>query len=156
MTGILAQISVSPGGMPKLPVPTALVTAQGVAGDRQRNLKYHGGPDRAVCLYSEEWYAWLREQGVDLAFGQVGENFTTRGIDLLTLAEGDHLSVGECLIQLTSVRVPCKQLNMWHPNLFEMIKGRTGWLARVVRPGTVKTGDVIALANQPADSISTP
>jgi MOSC domain-containing protein YiiM len=43
---------------------------------------------------------------------------------------------------------------MWHPNLFEMIKGRTGWLARVVREGTVKAGDVIALANEPAGSIS--
>jgi len=91
---------------------------------------------------------------VDLAYGQVGENFTTRGIDLLELHEGDYLSVGVCLIQLASVRVPCKQLNMWHPNLFEMIKGRTGWLARVVREGTVKAGDVIALANEPAGSIS--
>jgi MOSC domain-containing protein YiiM len=154
MTGVLAQISVSAGGKPKLPVDTALVTAHGVGADRQRNLKYHGGPDRAVCLFSVEWYAWLREQGVDLAYGQVGENFTTRGIDLLELHEGDYLSVGECVIQLASVRVPCKQLNMWHPNLFELIKGRTGWLARVVREGAVKAGDAIALVREPAASIS--
>src|SRR5688572_5720984 len=63
--------------MPKLPVPRAKVTAHGVDGDWQRNRKYHGGPNRAVCIYSEELYAWLCEKGIDLKNGSVGENFTT-------------------------------------------------------------------------------
>jgi MOSC domain-containing protein YiiM len=145
MNGILAQVSISPGGMPKSAVPEALVTAGGVAGDAQRNLKYHGGLDRAVCIYSDEFYQWLRGQGVDLAYGQVGENFTTRGIDLLALQPDQYLAVGECVIQLRSVRVPCRQLNMWHPSLLQIIKGRTGWLARVVVQGTVRPGDRITL-----------
>jgi MOSC domain-containing protein YiiM len=131
--------------MPKSAVPEALVTAAGVAGDAQRNLKYHGGPQRAVCLFSDEFYQWLRDQGVDLVYGQVGENFTTRGIDLLALRPDQYLAVGECVIQLCSVRVPCRQLNMWNPRLLEMIKGRTGWLARVVVQGTVRPGDRITL-----------
>lgn len=48
------QINLSDGGVPKLPVWEASVGKEGLSGDRQRNLKFHGGPDRAVCLYSLE------------------------------------------------------------------------------------------------------
>ena len=50
--GVLVSINASGGGVPKLPRHRAAVTAGGVEGDRQRDLRYHGGPDRAVCLYS--------------------------------------------------------------------------------------------------------
>ena len=50
----LHQINVSDGGVPKRPVLEARVTKTGVEGDRQRNLNVHGGPDRAVCLFSHE------------------------------------------------------------------------------------------------------
>lgn len=144
MAGVLAQLNVSPGGMPKRPVLFARVTAGGVEGDKQRNLKYHGGPDRAVCVFSEELYEELRAAGVDVSPGSVGENFTTRGIDLRNLARGDRLRVGgECVVELTDVRVPCRQLRMWHPRLPELILGRSGWVARVVAAGVVKAGDTV-------------
>jgi MOSC domain-containing protein YiiM len=144
MTGVLAQLNVSPGGMPKLPVVSARVTAAGVEGDKQRNLKYHGGPDRAVCVFSEELYDELRDAGVDIpGGGAVGENFTTRGLDLRKLAKGDRLRVGQCVIELTDVRIPCNQLKKWDPDLPELIVGRSGWVARVVEEGPVKTGDPI-------------
>lgn len=50
--GRIVQISVSPGGVPKLAVEAARVTVDGVEGDAHRNRQRHGGPDRAVCLYS--------------------------------------------------------------------------------------------------------
>src|SRR5687768_14871060 len=107
MHGTVVQVNVSAGGMPKLPVLQARVTADGLEGDRQRNPKYHGGPDRAVCLYSEELYGWLAEQGVSVFNGQLGENFTTRGLDLQQLNRGDRLQVGdECTIEITKVRTP--------------------------------------------------
>jgi MOSC domain-containing protein YiiM len=134
---------VSKGGMPKLPVESARVTRFGVEGDAQKNLKYHGGPNRAVCIYSEELYAWLREQGTDLKNGSVGENFTTRGIDLGELAKGDRLRVGECLIEITDVRVPCRNLNKLHPKLLETMKGHSGWVAKVVEEAVVQPGDAI-------------
>jgi MOSC domain-containing protein YiiM len=143
MFGILAQLNVSDGGMPKHPVLCARVAKTGVAGDRQRNLKYHGGPDRAVCIYSEELYAQLREEGVNVGFGAVGENFTTRGINLQHLAVGDRLRVGECIVELTDIRIPCQNLNKWDPRLLAMIKGRSGWVARVLVEGNVKPGDAI-------------
>ena len=144
MTGVLAQLNVSRGGMPKLPVLFARVTATGVEGDKQRNKTVHGGPNRAVCIYSEELYEELRDAGVNVSAGNVGENFTTRGLDLRRLAKGDHLRVGaECVIEITDVRVPCRQLRTWDPELPELIVGRSGWVASVVTEGVVRPGDRI-------------
>ena len=141
--GTLAQLNISAGGMPKLPVQSARVTRFGVEGDQQRNRKYHGGPNRAVCIYSEELYDWLREKGIDLKFGAVGENFTTRGIDLNSLSKGDRLRVGDCLIEITDVRVPCSNLKKWDVGLKELIVGHSGWVAKVIEEAAVKTGDII-------------
>jgi kynurenine formamidase len=54
MTGHIAQINLSPGGVPKRPVPTARVTRAGIEGDAHRHAEQHGGPDRALCLFSLE------------------------------------------------------------------------------------------------------
>ena len=146
MTGTLVQLNLSPGGMPKLPVLFARVTANGVDGDKQRNRKYHGGPDRAICLYSTELYDRLRSLGIDLEPGAVGENFTTTGIDLQRLAKGDRLKVGdECVIEITNIRVPCSNLKKWDTDLPELIVGYSGWVAKVVTDGTVRPGDRIEL-----------
>lgn len=141
---VLVQVNVSSGGMPKLPVPSARVTRCGVEGDRQRTLKYHSGPDRAICIYSQELYAWLVEQGINVSPGQIGENFTTRGLDLQKLSTGDRLRVGEtCIIEITKVRAPCSQLKKWDADLPELIVGRSGWMAKVIEEGTVRPGDRI-------------
>jgi MOSC domain-containing protein YiiM len=145
VSGKLAQLSISKGGMPKGAILFAHVSRNGIEGDKQKNLKYHGGPDRAVCLFSEEFYAALRIEGIDLANGSVGENFTTRGIDLKALNVGDRLRVGECLIEITDVRVPCRKLNQWHPDLLQTIKGWSGWVAKVIEEGIVRPCDEIEL-----------
>jgi MOSC domain-containing protein YiiM len=146
MPATLIQVSTSSGGMPKLARAEARVTRDGVDGDWQTNRKYHGGCDRAVCLFSIELYDWLREEfSIDLAPGSVGENFTTAGIDLQSLQTGDRLQVGETIIQITKVRVPCRSLNQWDPRLLEVINGHSGWMARVIQPGTVRADDPIAL-----------
>lgn len=144
MSAVLAQLNTSPGGIPKLPVLFAHVTRDGLAGDWQCNRKYHGGPDRAICLYSEELYAELRSEGIDVINGAVGENFTTRGVNLQHLARGDQLRVGDnCVIELTNIRVPCRTLTKWNANLPRLIKGRSGWVAKVVSEGTVRPGDAV-------------
>jgi MOSC domain-containing protein YiiM len=148
MTGELVQVNTSGGGMPKLPVLLGRVTLDGVEGDWQRNRKYHGGALKAICLFSEELYRWLGEQGISLSFGSVGENFTTRGIDLQKLSSGDRLRIGgECEIEITTVRVPCGNLKKWDVDLPELIVGRSGWYAKVVRPGVVKAGDAIEVVH---------
>ena len=153
MAGTLVQVNVSNGGMPKLPVLFARVTAAGVDGDWQKNRKYHGGPDRAVCIYSEELYAGLNEQGIDVGNGAFGENFTTRGVDLMALRPGDRLQVGGdggCVVEITNVRVPCSQLKKWDARLPRAIVGRSGWMAKVVNDGSVRAGDeIVVLAKSP-------
>jgi MOSC domain-containing protein YiiM len=146
MTGTLVQLNASKGGMPKLPLPEARVTRDGVGDDWQLNRKYHGGCDRAVCLYSVELYDWLAaEHNIRLVPGSVGENFTTQGIDFQTIQVGDRLRVGSCLIEITKVRVPCNSLNQWDPKLLEVIEGHSGWMARVIEPAVVRPGDPIEL-----------
>ena len=146
MFGTLSQVNVSNGGMPKLPLLLGRVTFKGVDGDWQKNRKVHGGPDRAICIYSEELYAELQAEGMPIAPGGVGENFTTRGIDLCRLAIGDRLIIGRdegCTVELTKVRVPCNQLKKWHDDLPMRIVGRSGWMAKVVAEGLVQPGDSI-------------
>lgn len=149
MPGILVQVSTSKGGMPKLPVSgPAKVTVDGVDGDWQKNRKYHGGLDRAICLFSEELYDALKQKGVDgLVAGAVGENFTTRGVDLQALKKGDRLAVGDCVIQIVDVRVPCKSLKKWDAELPGLIVGQSGWVCRVVKEGVVKEGDEVSTLN---------
>jgi MOSC domain-containing protein YiiM len=146
---IVTQVNISNGGMPKLPVPSARVTRDGVEGDWQKNRKFHGGPDRAICLYSEELYAQMREQGVNASNGAFGENFTTRGLDLNQLAPTDRLGIGDtCVIEITAVRIPCNQLKKWDSRMPKLIVGRSGWMAKVVEPGEVRAGDPIELLNR--------
>lgn len=136
--------------MPKLAVAQAEVSLEGLAGDWQNNRKYHGGPDRAVCLYSVELYEWLAAAGIELSWGALGENFTTRGIDLCQLGVGDRLLTPACMLQITGARVPCNSLNRWDRRLCDLIKGRSGWLARVVRPGIVHVGDSLNVEQEPS------
>jgi MOSC domain-containing protein YiiM len=146
MPGTLVQINTSRGGMPKLPLLLARITVDGVEGDWQKNRKVHGGPNRAICIYSEELYAWLNEQGIKVGNGDIGENFTTRGINLQKLDRGDRLQIGGddgCIIELTKVREPCYQLKKWDADLPELILGRSGWVAKVVKEGNVRPGDEI-------------
>ena len=56
------QINVSDGGVPKQPVLEAKIAKEGVEGDRQRNLKVHGGPQRAVCLFSMDLIERMQDE----------------------------------------------------------------------------------------------
>jgi len=149
MRGILIQLNISDGGMPKTALPSAQVTVDGMVGDRHRNLLLHGGRDRAICLFSQEQYEWLGQaHGIELPFGSVGENFTTYGIDFAQLAPGDRLRCGPCLIEITKVRYPCRNLTKWHPKLHKLVKGNSGWMAKVIEEGEVKVGDEIEVVGK--------
>ena len=74
MTARLYQISISRGGVPKLPIPHARITTAGVEGDRQHDTRHHGGPDRAVCVFSLDVIRRLQVEGHPIVPGSVGEN----------------------------------------------------------------------------------
>ncbi|MBD2233422.1 MOSC domain-containing protein [Phormidium tenue] len=147
-TGRVVQISVSSGGVPKLPVPAGEVTRDGLEGDRQRNLKFHGGPDRALCLWSLEVIELLRQEGHPIAPGSVGENFTLAGLDWASLAPGSQLCLGDQVwLEITDYAVPCRTIMRWFSDRrFSRISqkhhpGSSRLYARVLQGGLVRTGD---------------
>lgn len=108
--GRVVSIHVSNGGVPKLVVPSARITANGVEGDRQRNLKYHGGPDRALCPYSQELRDALRAEGHPVEPGSMGENVLVAGIDWQRMVPGARLRLGAVEIELTAFTRPCRNI----------------------------------------------
>ena len=92
--GRVAQVSVSPGGVPKRAVDEAVVGPLGLAGDAVRYTKIHGGPERAVCLFSLDLIEALQAEGHPIAPGTTGENLTLAGVDWARLESGDVVAVG--------------------------------------------------------------
>ena len=118
-------------------------------GDRQVDLRYHGGPDKAVYCYPLEHYAhWGEVLGrEDLAPGQFGENFTTEGLTEEDTCIGDRLSVGSAIFEVTQPRVPCFKLGlkMGDPKFIKTFlnSARSGFYLRVIEEGVVQAGNEI-------------
>ena len=125
-TGLLHSINVSNGGLPKLPRDPAVVRAKGVEGDRQRDLRYHGGPTRAVCLYSLELIRALQAEGHAIDVGCIGENFTLSGVPWDKMVPGAKLEVGEVQLELTAYAGPCNNLRPYFSEVRERRVRREG------------------------------
>jgi MOSC domain-containing protein YiiM len=128
--GIIYQLNCSDGGVPKLPVAEAEATTTGLVGDRQAHTKIHGGPDRALCLYSLELIEELRREGHPIVPGSVGENVTLQGLDWSELKPGSRLALGdEVVLEITSYTGPCKTIAA------SFIKGKYGRISQKKHPG---------------------
>lgn len=148
-SGIIVALNSSDGGVPKLTRSIVCVERSGITGDRQRNLKYHGGPDRALSLFSAERIEALRAEGHPIAAGSTGENLTVSGLDWDLIVPGVRLRIGEALIEITAFVPPCRTISG------SFIAGRTGRIsqkaypgwsrvyARVLEPGSVRVGDAV-------------
>ena len=147
--GTLVSINTSKGGVPKRPRQSCLVTAGGLQGDRQRDLEYHGGPTRAVCLYSQDLIDALRAEGHPISAGTIGENFTLGGVPWSSMVPGAQLDVGEVRLELTDYAVPCNNIaGSFHGRRMVRVsqKVHPGWsrlYARVLKEGTVRVGDSV-------------
>ncbi|PZV05483.1 MAG: MOSC domain-containing protein [Leptolyngbya sp.] len=146
--GRIVQINISPGGVPKLPVPAAEVITAGLEGDRQRHLKFHGGPDRALCLWSLEVIESLQREGHPIAPGSVGENLTLAGLDWASLVPGSQLLLGDQVqVEITDYAAPCRTIMKgFSDRRFSRISqkhhpGSSRLYARVLRGGMVRPGD---------------
>jgi len=146
------QISVSDGGLPKRPVLEAKVTKTGVDGDRQEHVKYHGGPDRALCLFSLELIERLQDEGHSIDAGLSGENLTVAGLEWEVMRPGVRLSVGPDIeLEVTSYTAPCSRNGRWfRDDDFSRIsqKANPGWsrvYAKVLREGIVRPGDAVTV-----------
>ena len=144
------QINVSDGGVPKQPVLEAKVAKEGVAGDRQRNLKVHGGPERAVCLFSMDLIERMQDEGHSIDAGSSGENLTLAGLAWDRLQPGTKLKIGpDVRLEVSSYCAPCELNARWFCDRdITRISQRAnpGWsrlYARVIRSGVVRPGDLI-------------
>jgi MOSC domain-containing protein YiiM len=146
------QINVSDGGVPKRPVLEAKVSNEGIQGDRQRNLKVHGGPERAVCLFSIELIERLQDEGHSIDAGSSGENLTLAGVAWDSLEPGTRLQIGpDVQLEVASYCAPCE----WNARWFRdgdisriSQKSNPGWsrlYARVLRIGVVRPGDAVVV-----------
>jgi MOSC domain-containing protein YiiM len=149
--GRVESINTSRGGVPKTAVLEAHVTSEGIAGDVQRDLRYHGGPERAVSLYSLDLIADLQREGHPIAPGTAGENLTIAGIDWSLVVPGRELQVGEVRLAVTRYASPCEKIrHSFKDEDFTRIsqKVHPGWsriYTRVVTVGTVRPGDAVRL-----------
>lgn len=130
-----------------------------LAGDRQADLRVHGGPDKAVYAYpSEHLPHWSEELGVTFNVGTFGENLSTQGAVEGQVRIGDIWAWGDALLQVAQPRSPCYKLAMitGRPDLLKrfIATGRTGWYLRVLQPGDVPTAGSIRIVERSPDGVT--
>lgn len=167
MTGRIVQLSTSPGGVPKRPVLLADVGKEGIAGDAFAHPQFHGGPEQALLLISNEVLESLQSQGFPVYPGALGENVTTAGLDYAQLRLGMRLRAGEVFLELTKLRSPCATLNVYNRegqriqpllqdaaakkgDVTSPVWGHGGFYARILQSGAIRPGDSITLVEQVA------
>ncbi len=170
--GVVTAVSVSPRHTMTKPTADAirLLEGLGVEGDahmgetvkhRSRVRRDPTQPNlRQVHLIHAELHDELRAAGFDVSAGQMGENVTTRGVDLLGLPTGTKLHLGgEVTVEVTGLRNPCRQLDDFRPGFMRAVldRDRRGNLVRkagimgvVVSGGEVRPGDAVRVELPPA------
>ena len=150
--GTLHSINVSGGGVPKLPRQWTQVRVGGLEADRQEDRRYHGGPDRAVCLYSFDLIEALQGEGHPIVPGSIGENLTIHGVDWTEVCPDARIEIGEVLLEVTRATSPCHKIAAsFRDGDFTRVsqKVHPGWsrfYARVLREGLVTVGDRVAVS----------
>ena len=140
----------SAGGVPKYPVEKILLGKNNVQGDKQNDLQYHGGPSRAVCLFSLERILSLQKEGHPIQPGTTGENLTIQGLDWNLMKVGAKFQIGEVEIELTGPAPPCKTISeSFNGEGFVRISekkypGWSRWYASVSKEGMVTINDIIS------------
>ena len=157
------QLAISRGGVPKLPILEAHVTPLGIAGDVQKNRKYHGGPNQALLLITAEGLEELKAAGFPVYPGALGENVTTVGLDRRDLRLGQRYRLGDVEIELTKMREPCRTLHPYGLSIGKAVYdadvkagrpisprwGLAGFYVKVLRTGVIRPGDPITLLSDP-------
>lgn len=149
-----------PSAFVKRPVETQVWAGPlGLEGDEQVG-DYHGGPDKALCVYPFEHHAhWEDVHDLHLpGAAAFGENLTTTGLLETTVRIGDVFRVGGALAQVTQPRGPCYKIaarygistlpvELQEANL-------TGWYLRVLEPGWIEAGAHLELVRRGAPAVT--
>jgi MOSC domain-containing protein YiiM len=146
------------GGV-KRPVQCAMLRRENFDRDGQGDLKNHGGPEKAVCVYPYDHYpCWEEVLGRKLEPGSFGENLTVDGAVEGEVCIGDVFRVGEAVVQVCQPRMPCdkqagklgeKRLVKW------MVEAdTTGFYLRVLSEGEVRSGGAFERIESHPDHIT--
>lgn len=154
----IIQVNVSRGGVPKRAVPQAIINTLGLEGDSFAHPQFHGGPTQRVLIIAAEVVDDLAARGFPVFYGALGENLTVRGVPVESLRAGQTWRAGDAILELTKIRVPCTQLDVYchadgrgvQREIYEdRIKegdttsprwAHSGFYALVRRPGRVSPG----------------
>jgi MOSC domain-containing protein YiiM len=154
VTGRIFQLNSSPGGVPKLALREAEVTELGLSGDEHKFPDIHGGPERALCLYSLERILELQQEGHPIFPGAVGENVTISGIDWNRVTPGQRLALGnEVVVEITSYTSPCNSIpesfvNGKYQRISQKLHpGHSRVYARVLQTGRLTIGQEVRLVD---------
>jgi MOSC domain-containing protein YiiM len=148
-------------GIFKTPVDAAVFAGeQNLQGDGQADLSVHGGRDKALYFYSQDYYAlWTEDLGrATLEAAQFGENLTVSGCRDEDIVLGSRMKVGGAVVTVMQPRIPCFKLGIRigdasFPNRF-WTTGRLGFYARVDQPGLLQRGDPIEVIESPTHGIT--
>ena len=129
-----------------------MASANGIVGDGQSDLRFHGGPDRAILVFAKPNYAEFEAiLGREIPHGGFGENITADGLPEVDI--GDIWTLGTAKIEISQPRLPCFKLGRRLENddivssVMDARKG--GWYARVIEDGFIQGGDAITLIDRP-------
>ena len=154
-SGRIVQLSVSPGGVPKSAVTEVRVTRLGLEGDAHRDTEHHGGPDRAVCLFSMEAIHALAAEGHAIAPGAIGENVTIEGLAWAQVVPEAYLRLGEgVLLQVTRYTSPCLTIApVFTDRQYSRVSqkrhpGFSRVYARVLTEGRLRPGDGVRIIGE--------
>lgn len=132
--------------------------ADGLVGDKQADLKHHGGLEKALHHYAFDHYKTWRSEYPQLEQhlrtpGAFGENISTSGLTEKDICVGDTFSLGSSVIQVSQGRQPCWKLGvrfgMKRMPLLVQRTGRLGWYYRVLEPGVIETSQTMELVDRP-------
>jgi len=129
-------------------------------GDRQADLRVHGGVSKAVYAYPIEHYAFWKQEfpGMQLPYGMFGENFSIEGILEDQIRVGDCFRIGDAEIMATEPRLPCYKLGIkfGRPDIIRRFlkSSRTGFYFAVIKEGEVRAGDSLLVSSLEEDSLT--
>ncbi len=163
MQSSILQINSSAGGLPKRAMPGGFISTLGLEGDGHAHPTIHGGPRKAILLIASEIVDGLAARGYPVFYGAMGENLTTRGIDIRALRIGNRLRAGAAILEITQPRGPCTALDVYGPSIKDEIYdlrvrqldptsdrwGMSGLYASVIEPGEVQPDDAIGMLRMP-------
>jgi len=136
--------------------------ALNLAGDRQADLRVHGGPDKAVYVYPVEHYDYWRGElpGVELPFGAFGENLTVEGLLENEINIGDRFRIGTAELVVRQPRLPCYKLAVKFQRddiIKRFLDSRlTGFYFAVTGEGELGAGDRIEILTRDPNGVTVP